>query len=256
MHRFGCQTAQSLPFGQTDRRSALGRSVGRLYNRPVQARTEHNLRCVVWTPPGDAMPAPLDSVLQRRGIDPMHCDAPCPVIAELCLAERDADDADDSGPSGPRSVLILAGVRDPGRMLSAIERFAPSAQVWIYEPGANPPLRAFVVRPMPAAVNQDQTDAPAISSPQGGTHTDGAKEAHPIRVGDSRPASATELKLAPRPADQVIGDAPPPRAGEESSPAEQEPPSRPRRVSARDVLEDAELEMLLAGEGGTEGHAR
>ena len=45
-------------------------------------------------------------------------------------------------------IVVLDGggaeLREQGRVIEGMERFCPSALVWVYEEGANPPLRGFV----------------------------------------------------------------------------------------------------------------
>jgi len=44
-------------------------------------------------------------------------------------------------------VLLFASrdaAEDLGRLARAVERFVPGGVTWIHEPGANPPVRAFV----------------------------------------------------------------------------------------------------------------
>lgn len=160
-------------------------------------------------------------MLRKRGVEPTHTTGPHAALAELCLAQR----------AGLKSALVLSGVEGADRLLSAAERFAPDAVVWIYDPGANPPLRPFVGSQgvhaptvLPATVNQ------------------------PVQ-GDRPPRpSAPELKLA-RPSSDHADSAPVSGSGVSPAP-------RPRPVSAMDVLDDAELAMLLAGERGSENRPR
>lgn len=125
--------------------------------------------------------------------------------------------------SGLRSALILAGVGDPARVLAAVERFAPLAVVWTFEAGANPPLRPFVP---PNAPNGRERDTPPPALVEG--------ERRPTPA----PVPRTELKLG----------VPPPDPGKGKAPS--------RTISARDVLDDDELEMLLAGEKAMEDRSR
>ncbi|MEM9372596.1 MAG: hypothetical protein AAGA55_03050 [Planctomycetota bacterium] len=209
------------------------------------------MTCVVWTQPGAGMPAKLMRVLRARGLEPVALDSGYVVLARLCLAER-------SEPGelavGPRSLLIKADAPEPGRVLSAMERFAPSARVWIYEPGSNPPLRSHVLSPMVVDADKSgrtvphQPHGPDEPVPSAGTTAPVSPPAErPCAVG---PASVAELKLtAPERSESQRPPAGHGRdAGSESG--------RAQTVTSRDVLDDEELEMLLAGERGREESRR
>ena len=209
------------------------------------------------------MPLDLLAVLRKRGIDAIHVETSYEAIAGLCLAERDACDERRA-----RSVLILAGIDDPARLQSAIERFAPSARIWLFDRSTTPPLRSFVppaMKRVKATIEpKDQPTMRADSGPartpevvpvpgsDAGLHDRASMNGHGPSRAASSADSVTELKLASRPPDRVIGDGP---GGQGAAHAPDAAAKRPT-VSARDVLEDAELEMLLAGERGTEGRGR
>ncbi len=163
---------------------------------------------MVWTERSGVVPVRLEGVLHARGLIPVRVDSPHAALAELCLAQR----------AGSKAVLIVCGVREVARLVAAVERFAPGAVVWVYEEGANPPLRPLVLTPK-APVPTDARTPPA--RPENG------------RPGARFPALVREngLKHPPGPVDAV----------------RREPPK-----SARDVLDDDELEMLLAGEKAME----
>lgn len=148
----------------------------------------------------------LERVLHARGLVPVRAESPHAALAELCLAQR----------AGSKAALIVCGVREVARLVAAVERFAPGAVVWVYEDGANPPLRPLVLT-LKAPAPQDTPPARPTTAKK-----------------DPRfPALVREngLKHAPGPVDAV----------------RQGPPK-----SARDVLDDDELEMLLAGEKAME----
>lgn len=184
---------------------------------------------MVWTDPGVAIPPELIRVLDARGLPPIHADSPHTALSELCLAER----------VGVRVALIISGPADPARLVAAAERFAPSGVIWIFQPGANPPLRPFVlsVRARPAA-------------------------ARPAPVQQTARPVETAAKSGDLPADRTPrnGSASPIRLVRENGLKPDSPQADPirkdRPISARDILDDAELEMLLAGERAMEDEPR
>ena len=188
---------------------------------------------MVWTEPGGAIPPELSRVLAARGLPPAHADSPHAALSELCLAER----------AGVRVALIVSDVSDTARLIAAAERFAPSAVVWIFQPGANPPLRPFVL--------PDEPDRPARAP------------AAPSRAaGKPRPGVEPKPQPAESPADRTPrnGSTPPIRLVRENGLKPDSPQAdairKDRPVSARDILDDAELEMLLAGERAMEDDPR
>lgn len=197
---------------------------------------------MVWTDPGGAIAPKLVEVLSARGLPPVHANSTHAALAELCLAER----------AGVRAALILSTPADASRLLAAVERFAPSAVVWTFQSGANPPLRPFVLRPKAAG------PAPARTAPV----------APPEPPAEAQPIVA-DVKPMPRPATNghaanghPVGPVPvePIRLVRENGLSPDTPAPEPARknrpVSSRDVLNDAELEMLLAGERATEDDRR
>lgn len=168
------------------------------------------------------MPSALEAVLVKRGLTPVRVGSGHGALAELCMAER----------AGVRSALILCGVGEADRVLAGVERFAPSAVVWVFDAGANPPLRALVVRKeekVGPAKSPERTNGTA-GSPVGGS---GASRGNTDPL--MRLVRENGLKNGVPAADRVV---------------------RERAVSARDILDDAELEMLLAGERPMEEHRR
>lgn len=181
-----------------------------------EKKNGHPARCVVWAAGPGGVPSALEGVLVKRGLTPVGVRSGYGALAELCLAER----------AGVRSALILCGVGEADRVLAAVERFAPSAVVWVFEAGANPPLRAIVVKKEEKAVPA-KAAAPRTNGAAGASRG----ETDPLM----RLVRENGLKNGRPPADRVV---------------------RERAVSARDILDDAELEMLLAGERPMEEHPR
>lgn len=199
-------------------------------------------RCVVWSPPGEGTPAALSRVLEKRGLGLVPTDSPCRALAELCLAER----------GGDRVALIVTGDLEAGRMRQAVERFAPKAVVWVFQPCANPPLRPIVVERKTRATTTVAEVRAAILADRA---ENGVAR---------RPGAEVAAKPAGKPAMQIGRDVPEDRPAPElklapgiDAPGAEPPRATPtKKVSARDVLDDAELEMLLAGERGTGDHGR
>jgi hypothetical protein len=184
-----------------------------------EMKNGHPARCVVWVDGPGGVPSALERVLVSRGMEPVRVGSGHGALAELCVAER----------AGSRSALILCGVGEADRVLGAVERFAPSAVVWVFEAGANPPLRALVVQ----AVKKEEKAEPARGAAE---RTNGAAGASGVETDPlMRLVRENGLKN-----DRPAAD----------------PVRRERAVSARDILDDAELEMLLAGERPMEEHPR
>lgn len=172
-----------------------------------EVKQGHPARCVVWVGGPGGVASALEAVLVRRGLSPLVVRSGHLALAELCVAQG----------AGERAALILCGVEGSERVLAAVERFAPLAVVWVYDEGANPPLRPVVEKKktVPAeAPSVPARDVPAASARKG---------VDPLL----RIVRENGLKPDRGPADA---------------------PERARAVSARDILDDAELEMLLAGE--------
>lgn len=165
------------------------------------------------------MPDALGRVLRARSVDPVHARSAHAAMAELCVAQH----------AGRRAALILADPPDPARLLAAAERFAPGAVVWIYRPGANPPLRPFVHTADPRPAEERPT------RPEG--RTNGVNTRH----GRRQPGPESTPEPPP----------PPMRPVRENTLKPAHPPADPTRtdrpLSARDILDDDELHMLLAG---------
>ncbi len=130
-----------------------------------EMKNGHPARCVVWVGGPGGMPSALERVMVSRGLAPTVVGSGHAALAELCLAQR----------AGVRSALILCGVGDADRVLTGVERFTPRAVVWVYEEGANPPLRPVVVQkaeasPEPEASAKIAPVTPAPPPPPTGRH--------------------------------------------------------------------------------------
>ena len=153
------------------------------------------------------MASALEAVLVRRGLSPLVVRSGHAALAELCVAQG----------AGERAALILCGVEGSERVLAAVERFAPRSVVWVYDEGANPPLRPVVEKKK--TVPAEAPSVPARDVPAASTRNGVEPLLRIVRENGLKP-------------DKGPVDA----------------PERARAVSARDILDDAELEMLLAGE--------
>lgn len=198
-------------------RKGLRRRVRGHYTVSVgEKKNGHPARCVVWVDGPGGVPSALERVLVSRGLQPVQVRSGHGALAELCLTER----------AGVRSALILCGVGEADRVLAGVERFAPSAVVWVFEAGANPPLRAVVGRKK--------------------------EKVEPAKAATQRENAASEVnRNGVDPLMRLVRE-----NGLKSGRPAADPVMRERAVSARDILDDAELEMLLAGERPMEEHRR
>ncbi|MEQ8770803.1 MAG: hypothetical protein RIB60_09885 [Phycisphaerales bacterium] len=158
--------------------------------------------CVVVSSLGKTPDAALLGALDRHGLQARPVSSAHGAMAELC---RPAN-------RGSKRVLLIAdeGARAAAeRVLRAAKRYAPETACWMYEPGANPPLRAHV----------EAGAAAAEASP----------EEHPVRS-ERAPTGSPMLRLIaadePMPATNGLGE-------------DEEP-------TAERVLSTDELTMLLA----------
>jgi hypothetical protein len=66
-------------------------------------------------------------------------------------------------------IVVLDGggreLDEQSRVLSAMERFCPMARVWVYEEGANPPLRGFVDRTKKVVAPESVGEARIVEKP-------------------------------------------------------------------------------------------
>lgn len=89
-------------------------------------------------------------------------------------------------------VVLDAGdpeLPDQSRVLESLERFAPSALVWIYQEGANPPLRGLVQKETKAESKsgiQDQPDSTQLAESRPPLRLAGTNETckQPLRASD------------------------------------------------------------------------
>ena len=108
--------------------------------------TDRTRRCVVWhrAGVGAAASEALLTALSSRGLRVETSGSGHEVLGIACAQQQRID----AGGMGLILVLDGAGesdgLEDQDRVLEAMERFCPSGLVWVYEEGANPPLRGVV----------------------------------------------------------------------------------------------------------------
>jgi hypothetical protein len=130
-------------------------------HRPAESGNESGACCVLWHARGRTPSAELLGALSRRRCTVRAVQSGFGAIAELCLLERALTT------SSRHAVLLLVEpemLEDRAMVLAAMRRYAPGSLAWIYEPGANNPLRALVEeRPEPR-----RQEGPVVRSP--GSH--------------------------------------------------------------------------------------
>ena len=183
-------------------------------NTPAQSAEPRQV-CVLWHAPGTHSSDQLITVMKNRGFAVTCVSNQHAVVAAVCrLAE-----------SANRVVLVLDERDDlvgVDRVLDAIDRFSPATICWEYQPGSNPPM-VPVVRIMGAL---------KVSDPE--------LETEPLQaVESSGDAGPVDLRLVPQP--ERLGD------DERKS---LKPIKSTGALKSSDVLDDDELNALLAGEMG------
>jgi len=102
---------------------------------------------VVWHPAGVGAPDALMMALVSRQLRVETSGSGHEVLAMGCVEQQRG---------GAGLIVVLDGrggeLAEQSRVLEAMERFCPSALVWVYEDGANPPLRGFVEKSKAAGV--------------------------------------------------------------------------------------------------------
>lgn len=124
----------------------------------TSARKGGHRRCVVWHQSGAQSPRALVRALSSRGLRVETSGSAHEVLAIACAEQRRADEG-----RGGMIVVLDGGGREldeQSRVLSAMERFCPMARVWVYEEGANPPLRGFVDMTKKVATPETDVEPP------------------------------------------------------------------------------------------------
>ncbi len=101
----------------------------------------------MWHPVGVGAPGALVDALISRQLRVETSGSGHEVLAMGCVEQQRG---------GAGLIVVLDGrggeLAEQSRVLEAMERFCPSALVWVYEDGANPPLRGFVEKSKAARV--------------------------------------------------------------------------------------------------------
>jgi len=170
--------------------------------------------CILWHAPGAEFNRVLIQAMKKRGFAVTCVSSQHAVIAAACSLAK----------SAKRVVLVLDS-RDElvgvDRVLDALERFSPTTICWEHQPQANPPM-VPVVR---TVIEQSKPEP----DPQ---------QAEQI-VRSTRDTKPVDLRLVPEPVSQ---DANKPKA--------LKPTGSGGTLRSSDVLNDDELNALLAGELG------
>ena len=166
--------------------------------------------CILWHAPGAQSSGLLIQAMTKRGFAVTCVSSQHAVVAAACSLAK----------SAKRVVLVLDG-RDElvgvDRVLDALERFSPTTICWEHQPEANPPMvpvvRTVVEEPMPKQPEQI--------------------------IHSTRDAKPIDLRLVPEP-----------ESLDANTPKALKPIRSGGTLRSSDVLNDDELNALLAGELG------
>ncbi len=179
------------------------------------ARREPERVCILWHAPGQESGSALICAMKKRGFSATCVSSQHAVMAAACSLAK----------SAKRVVLVLDGREElvgVDRVLDALERFSPATICWEHDPGANPPMvpvvRIAVEQPIPTQLNEQTGEQ---------------------KSGSAKDRPAVDLRLVSEPEDQ---DADKPKAIK--------PIRSTGALRSSDVLNDEELNALLAGELG------
>lgn len=152
----------------------------------------------------------------------MGCAAHQRIERRLGEQNSEQDGEQDGGARGRGLIVVLDGggeeLADQDRVLEAMERFSPTALVWVYEEGANPPMRGLVGR------------GGKIAGYSGQATIGSAVVQDPRATAPKREEARPKLRLAGRTEDRAVG-----RTGDRSG----------EGLTASDVLDGDELAALL-----------
>ena len=99
-------------------------------------------RCVVWHHPGVSVHKSLIGALGSRGLRVETSGSGHEVLAMACAVQQQLD-------GGTRGLIVVLDgngqqLQDLGRVIESMDRYAPSALIWVFAASANPPLSGFV----------------------------------------------------------------------------------------------------------------
>ncbi len=148
-------------------------------------------------PGGVEVDAELFAALDRRDLAITKCEAELVAFAYLCRHAQQSVSDTRQGHRGEGLILLLVQplrLEDPAALVHAVERYAPHAAIWMFDPSSSPRLRAVKVEdvvawsaapPPPTRISTDRT-----SMAMGGMPV--------VSRGDSLPRSGAAIEQKPR----------------------------------------------------------
>ena len=157
--------------------------------------TQTRRACVVLHAPGTPPPRRLLDALAARAMPAQSTPSAHQTLAALCRARHEQ-----------RHPVVLFDRTDaPPRLRQAINRYAPGTLLWTYDPGANPPVQAFV-EPEPAPKREPEPQTEPEPRPQRHAPPATGDAAPRLRLTDDprRDATAGDI-LDPEELDALLG---------------------------------------------------
>lgn len=99
-------------------------------------------------PSGVEVDAELFAALDRRDLAITKCEAELVAFAYLCRHAQQSITDTRQGHRGEGLILLLVQplrLEDPAALVHAVERYAPHAAIWMFDPSSSPRLRAVKV---------------------------------------------------------------------------------------------------------------
>lgn len=126
--------------------------------QPVDA-TQATARCVVWQPASLKAPRGLLAALESKGLELARAGDPYSALAQVLSASR------------ARQVVVLVIVEPSAHarcdeVLAALDRFAPRAARWTYDPSQQPPLQLAKPRAKAAPTAEPRPTSDPIAEPK------------------------------------------------------------------------------------------
>ena len=204
-------------------------------------------RAIVWLPAGAVPPATLVESLRKRDVPVTVADSPLIALAHACASHNAA------AVDGTLVVLCEAPtLPNIAETVVAMRRYAASAVIYVYQPGARQTLREVETQdlvdwgaPEQKPIHRDGTHpphSPVQHQPLNGPMPLAMAEPAPMRLAPAPPPPAPTIKSAP----SLRLTEPMPRV----EPARNESPAAPEPIvrddaPPADVLSADELAMLL-----------